>query len=183
MRELSVMVLKLFVITLIAGVILGGAYVLTKQPIKDQQLKAATAAREAVFSGAEFEALDTDGMDREPLGIIAAYNATVDGKLEGYVVEMVVVGYGGDIGLTVGIDLDGKINGISIGSHMETPGLGAKTADESFYSQFVDKTSNIHVVKSNPSDDEIEALTGATITSDAVTLGAQIAIDFVENFK
>lgn len=183
MRELSILVLKLFVITMVAGLILGGAYVLTEEPIREQRQKAATEAREAVFAGAEFEAVDISDLDAESLGISGVYTATLDGSQKGYVIEMVTSGYGGDIGLTIGVDMDGKITGLSIGSHLETPGLGAKATEEDFYTQFIGKTSQLSVVKNNPSGDEIEVITGATITSDAVALGAQIAVDFVENFR
>ena len=78
-------------------------------------------------------------------------------------------GFGGTVGLTVGVS-DGAITGVRIGSHSETPGLGAKAADEAFYGQFAGKSGELTVTKTGAvTDQEINAITAATITSKAVT--------------
>ena len=71
-----------------------------------------------------------------------------------------------------------------IGSHTETPGLGAKATDESFYSQYKSMSANqeIAVSKTEKSDTEIQAISGATITSVAVTKGVNSAIKAFEAY-
>ncbi|HPF54917.1 MAG TPA: FMN-binding protein [Clostridiales bacterium] len=80
-------------------------------------------------------------------------------------------GYGGPISLMVGIKADGTVAGISILSSTETPGLGKKAENSEFYGQFSDKDVDVFtVVKgSAASDDQISAISGATISSKAIT--------------
>ena len=92
-------------------------------------------------------------------------------------------GYGGQIQLMVGISKEGKLAGIKILSQSETPGLGANATLPSFYEQYKEKpiSKDLEVVKSGTSEDnQIQALTGATITSKAVTTGVNEAIKFYQ---
>jgi electron transport complex protein RnfG len=97
-----------------------------------------------------------------------------------------VKGYGGIIGMTVGVNADGKITGVIIGSNNETPGLGSRTTEPDFTGRFAgislkDVLNNaLTVVKQNKKEaNEIQAVTGATISSRAVTKGVQAALDAV----
>jgi electron transport complex protein RnfG len=65
-----------------------------------------------------------------------------------------------------------------VGNHQETPGLGANATLSDFYGQYVDKSteSELTVVKAGASGNEIQAISGATITSKAVTKGVNIAV-------
>ncbi|MBQ2617784.1 MAG: FMN-binding protein, partial [Synergistaceae bacterium] len=95
-------------------------------------------------------------------------------------------GYGGQIGFVVGITKDGTVKAINILNHSETPGLGAKSTEPEFYGQFADKSSlPLKVVKGGASNpDEIAAISGATITSNAVTDGVNGAVKYwSENLK
>ena len=85
-------------------------------------------------------------------------------------------GYGGDIDLMVGIDTSGKVTGVSILSISETAGLGMNAKNESFINQYMGKSGTIGVSKNGASDTEIQALTGATITSKAVTSAVNTAL-------
>ncbi len=81
----------------------------------------------------------------------------------------------------VGLSSAGKVTGIKILSHTETPGLGANAPLPKFSDQYKNKPikEKLEVVKVAPSkDNQIQAITGATITSKAVTLGVNDAVDF-----
>ena len=97
------------------------------------------------------------------------------GKTVGYCIKVEPSGFGGKISMMVGIGTDGEIQGVKITSMSETPGLGAK-ADDNWLSQFTGKKANISVIKSGTAkDSEINAISGATITSKAVAEGVNIA--------
>lgn len=79
----------------------------------------------------------------------------------------------------VGISKDGKITGVEIGNHSETPGLGSKATEPMFKNQYVDKdvSNSLLVVKGSANNDnEISAISGATITSNGVTSGVNAAM-------
>ncbi|MDE6976772.1 MAG: RnfABCDGE type electron transport complex subunit G [Lachnospiraceae bacterium] len=171
----------LFVITVAAGLILGFVYQITKEPIALAEEKAANEAYAEVFPGAssfeEREATDPsgDGIWQEQYQSVKIDKAREakdgSGTLLGYVLTVTSrEGYGGDITFTMGIRLDGTLNGISILSISETAGLGMK-AEAVLKPQFENKNvSQFTYTKSGAvSDDQIDAISGATITTNAVT--------------
>ena len=89
----------------------------------------------------------------------------------------------GSITFSVGIQNDGTVNGYSITSISETPGLGMKAQEEDFYGQFENKkVDSFTVVKSAPSaDNEIEAISGSTITSKAMANGVNACLTYFQN--
>ena len=106
-----------------------------------------------------------------------------DGSTLGYVITVLAKdGSQANITFSVGIAADGTVNGYSITSIAETPGLGDKAKNEEFYSQFQNKqVEKFDVVKQAPaSDSEIEAISGATITSRAMTNGVNASITYFE---
>ena len=189
--------LKLVVITLVAGLVLGAVYGITKDPIAQQEEKAKQEAYRAVFPDAS-DFADVEGFSTETAAaVIAEYDNVIDdhqsdeitsaveakdasGAALGYIFNIVTSkGYGGDIQLTVGIQADGTVNGYSVLSINETAGLGmnAKT-NQAWADQFKQKkVDHFEVVKdgsgnlNQPSEDNmgIDAISGATITSKAVT--------------
>ena len=171
----------LFEITVAAGLILGFVYQITKEPIALAEEKAANEAYAEVFPGAssfeEREATDPsgDGIWQEQYQSVKIDKALEakdgSGTLLGYVLTVTSrEGYGGDITFTMGIRLDGTLNGISILSISETAGLGMK-AEAVLKPQFENKNvSQFTYTKSGAvSDDQIDAISGATITTNAVT--------------
>ena len=106
------------------------------------------------------------------------------GAALGYVIQIKSKGYGDFITYTVGITNDGNVNGISIISIAETPGLGMN-AEKVIVPQFVDKIAQQFAVVKNgqltDSATQIEAISGATITSRAVTNGVNAAVSYFEN--
>ena len=91
----------------------------------------------------------------------------------GYAAQKTARGYGGEIEVTLGTDIYGNITGISVGgkNFSETAGLGARSKDEAFTSQFAGKTAPLSVAKGNDERNAhtIDAITSATITSKSVT--------------
>ena len=98
----------------------------------------------------------------------------------GYVVDVTVNGFGGAINMMVGVDAEGRVAGVSIVSHSETASLGANCTREDFRSQFSGAEGTLAVTKDGGS---VEALTGATVTSRAVTNGVNLAVEFVKGVR
>lgn len=188
--------LILFVITTVAGLLLGIVYDVTAEPIARQQQKLKEEAYQAVFMDAQsFETFDASdagsvlesaGIKAEDVTIEEVMTAMKDGKAAGYVMTVTDhEGYGGDIKLAMGIQTDGTVNGISFLSISETAGLGMKAKEAAFYEQFAGKKVEQFVyTKSGASaENEIDALTGATITTNAVTNAVNAGICYFQSLE
>jgi electron transport complex protein RnfG len=185
--------LILFAITLVAGVLLGIVYQVTKDPIAYQDKLAQDKANQSVFASAS--TFDDVALDEAQAEAVAAEHSGVtvksvksavdaSGNQVGYVIQVKSKGYGDFIEYTVGITNEGNINGISIISIAETPGLGMN-AEKVIVPQFVDKLKTQFAVVKNgqltDAETQIEAISGATITSKAVTEGVNAAVTYFEN--
>ncbi|MBQ2897203.1 MAG: FMN-binding protein [Clostridia bacterium] len=104
------------------------------------------------------------------------YGAIKEGQQIGVCVVNSAKGYGGDIKVMSGILNDGTVSKIEILEMSETPGLGANAGNEKFKAQYEGKSENIGVSKTNPGKTDILAISGATITSKAVTEAVNDAI-------
>ena len=182
--------LILTLITVIAGFLLGAVYEITKTPIAQAQETAKKEAWQAVFSDVkldDFKAEDVDQKAAKQAISDLGVNATIDEVCTvgdtGYVITTTDKdGFGGNIQITVGIKKDGTINGVSILSISETAGLGMKATEPSFYNQYVNKQADKFVVSKDGGDGEqIDALSGATITSRAVTGAVNAALGYYQN--
>lgn len=182
----------LTVITLVAGLGLGFVYEITKDPIAQAEDAAKKEAWQQVFPEAsleEFEAIDVDAEIAEQvisdLGIKATVDevCTVNGGDDGYVITTTdKEGYGGNIQITVGITNDGTVNGVSILSISETAGLGMRATEPAFYGQYQGKQTDKFVVSKDGGEGEpIDALSGATITSRAMTGAVNAALAYYQN--
>lgn len=170
----------LFAITLISGLLLGLVYQVTAEPRREQQERKIREACQAVFAQAEqFEELSyTVGgtlagqLAADGVRIGTVYQAMdAAGSPLGYVIETTSgEGYGGNITLYAGITNDGILNGVSILNISETPGLGMR-AQEVLVPQFAQKTAVefTYTKTGSASESEIDAISGATITTKAVT--------------
>ena len=180
--------------TLVLGLILGIVYGITKDPIDKANADTARAAYQEVFKDAvSFEAYEYDKDEANQIVADGGYKDTIDdiqsalddnGNTLCYVITVTAKdGSQGSITFSVGISNDGTVNGYSITDISETPGLGMKAEDEEFYSQFQNKAVDAFtVVKQAPSaDNEIEAITGSTITSKAMANGCNAAILYFQN--
>lgn len=172
--------LILMCITLIAGISLSFVYEITKDPIRAAEQRAREEAYRAVCPAAQTfgEVEDTSAaqalLAEEFPGIsVTEVQKALDGSgnLVGYVLAVVTPeGYGGEISLSMGVDTAGVLTGMTILSMNETPGLGAKCTDAAFSSQFAGISGEVVCVKDGvDAENEIDAISGATITSTAVT--------------
>ena len=178
----------LFVITLISGLLLGVVYEVTKEPIALQEIKRKNEACKEVFQDAvNFEALELSEVETEEkkTATINSVSAALseEGNVLGYVLDITThEGYNGDIQFTMGIRKDGTVNGVSILSIAETPGLGMK-AEEVLQPQFSNKNvSQFTYTKSGATiAEEIDAISGATITTNAFVNGVNKGLEFFNN--
>ena len=175
--------LILFAITFIATLLLTVCNYITKDKIAELALQNAEKARESVINGATFEKIELSdellNEHKNSCGKIEAYKAEKDGEFAGYCISVGPTGYIGQISMIVGVNPDLSFAGIKIVSMSETPGLGAKAANKEFYSQFSqNKKGTLTVVKNKKdlTENEINAVTGATITSKTITNGANCAL-------
>ncbi len=193
--------LVLTLITLIAGVALGLVYQITKEPIAKAEEEATQKAYKEVFETADsFKELDNFDADKAN-EVIAAKGYTdgtvttcevvdchkaldASGNLLGYVVTMKSkAGYGGDLIFSMGVTTDGTLNGYSITTIDETPGLGMKATEDKFKDQFKGiKATTLEVSKTASNDDStIQAISGATITSKAITYAVDAGLVYVNS--
>ncbi|HAK42040.1 MAG TPA: electron transporter RnfG [Clostridium sp.] len=161
----------LLAITAIAGLILAFAHDITKAPIEAKAKADQAVAMKVVLEAEEFTDL-TDDITNE--SITGLFEAKTGGNAAGYVFQVNSSGYGGKIELMVGINGEGAVSGIKILSHTETPGLGSKAEDPTFTEQFKGLPSETELAVGS----DIQAITGATITSKAVTNGVNTAINY-----
>ena len=157
----------LTVICLVAALALAFTYNGTKDRIAQQEEAKTVAVRQALLpAAASFEAVDGSEVYR---GVDA------NGAAVGYVTVNTVKGFGGDVEISVAVDPEGVIQGISVGgaNFKETAGLGAKSKEPAFTEQFAGKTAPVALKKNGG---EIDAITAATITSSAVVRGVNDAV-------
>ena len=172
-------------ITLVVALALGAVNAVTAGPIAEQNAQKIKDSLENVMPGAESEQIDvpegttvtTETKNATSVTILSAYKMTKDGADAGYCVEVGPTGFGGAVDTMVRIDSDGKVTGISvISASSETPGLGARSTEPEFQAQFAGQVgTEVAVAKDGGS---IDALTGATITSRAVSEGVVAAAQF-----
>jgi electron transport complex protein RnfG len=176
--------LILFTIAAVTGIILGVVYEITLEPIRKTQER----LRSEALSGALPEARSFSPLelasDADPT--IADVQQAFDedgGRPVGYCLTVKPKGYGGPLEIVVGITETGKLRALRILSHAETPGLGAKAPLPAFTGQYENRgVERLILVKTSPGgDDEVQAISGATITSAAVTDGVNAALDYWKN--
>lgn len=114
------------------------------------------------------------------------YTAVKDGNIIGYIFKTAEKGYGGDVSVMTAVNVDGTVKSVAIlDVSNETPGLGQNAAKESFYSQYAGKKSGISLLKNgaDSAKNEVNAVTGATITSTAVNKAVNKALKQFESVK
>ncbi len=176
---------RLAVITVCAGLILGLVYSVTEEPIaRQEELKATTARQEVLPEATEFIPMEVEGSGVEGYDIITdVFEGVADGQTVGYTMSIATKGFSPNLIMTVGMDADGVITGVNIGGHEETPGLGANAVKPEFLGQYVGAGGSLAVVKTpGGQTGEIVALTGATITSKAVTDAVNTARDYYSQY-
>lgn len=162
--------LTLFLITVIVAGLLAFVNYLTADTIAEHTAEAARSAMTQVLAADDYTELPVSDA-QAAAGVTAAWSA---GEAR-TVVRLTTNGFGGAIDLMVGVDNENKVTGVAIISHSETASLGANCTREDFRAQFAGKTGELAVSKDGG---DIDALTGATVTSRAVTRAVNAALAY-----
>ena len=174
-KEIIVPAVSLFLICVVVTALLALTNAVTAPKIDALAVETQEASKKQVLSSAdsfsEEKQVEKDGVSYTYYDGLAS-----DGSVMGYVFLTSAKGYGGDISVMVGVLGDGTVAGVNILSINETAGLGMNAKNQSFLDQFLGKSGEIGVAKNNPSDTEIQALTGATITSSAMATAVNTAL-------
>lgn len=183
-NEIVKLGLILCLIAAVASGLLSIVNQITAPTIAAGEERANNEARMKILPMAEgFEKVE----EQLPEGILEVYKGMKGSDVVGYTIKTAPKGYGGPIEVITGVTAEGIVSGVSIGTMNETPGLGAKSKDEAFISQYTDKTAEMQlaVIKSGqPKENEIAAIAGATISSKGVTEGVQNSLAYYnENLK
>jgi len=193
--------LRLMLITVIAGLLLGVVYTVTYEPIQAAQNATTIAAYKQVFPDAADFQENSDGAalieaNAAPLAEQGFGNVLIDkvvnavdanGQVVGHIINASSKdGYGGLVSISVGIQADNQtVNGIAFLSISESAGLGMNARDTDWYKQFNGKKGEkFEVTKAGDGEldnNKINAISGATITSRAVTNAVNAALYFVNN--
>ncbi|MDR2899461.1 MAG: FMN-binding protein [Clostridiales bacterium] len=165
----------LFVVTLVSGLLLGVANAVTAPQAAEQERLTLMRDLDEIFPGAQFNELPS-----EDNNIVKCYEALdANANVIGYVLETAPNGYGGPVQVLTGINMDQTVARIVVGTHSETPGLGANAANASFTDQYIGKSGTLNVIKQGtPGQSDIAAITSATITSTAVTTGVNTSLEY-----
>ncbi len=159
---------------LLSSAVIAGTFAITAPIAAKTKIQLDNQARKALVADAQdFKAIE---------GKKGWSAAIKDGKVIAYVVPAESKGYAGAINMLAAVSVDGKVIDYAVLSHKETPGLGDKAEKPAFRKQFAGKTAEDLEVVKVPSDKNIQALTGATITSRAVTKGIKEAVEEVTAF-
>jgi electron transport complex protein RnfG len=185
MREIVKMVLVLTVISLLSGGLLAALREGTQERIDNQVLEFVKGpAIRGIFEGvsndpvaSRFQIKDGDVQRTFFVGV-------VDGEPRGVAMESSGKGYGGAVGLMVGIDVkENKLIGAGVTTHSETPGLGARAKTDAAFVGQLKGVAAAGPVKVTQDGGSINALSGATITSRAVASGVSDALAVYEKLK
>ena len=161
---------------IISGVIIGIVYFITAPIAVEKNEMMTQESMKALVNDAD--------TFKEVSGKEKWFTAEKDGKVIAYVVPGESKGYGGAIKMLVAVTSDGKVIDYNILTSNETPGLGDNAAKEPFKSQLKGKeVKNLTVVKDPSDKEDIQAMTGATISSKAVTKGVKEAVEAVSELK
>ena len=187
--------LILTAITVVSGLLLGVVYGITKEPIAQAQENTKQEAYRTVLSDAsEFETVEFDTDAAASLLSENGYTSDViteiaegtdaGGETVGYVISVQSSeAYDGSLSLSVGIASDGTVKGIEMLEISETAGLGMKADEAEFKDQFKDKNVQkfTYTKTGEDGDDKIDAISGATITTNAVTNAVDSALVYFQN--
>lgn len=182
-------------ITVVAGCLLGLVYEVTKEPIAAAEQNAKEEAYYTVLPAETYTLYDKyDQQDADEFLAEAGYeNNEIDevavaentyGKSVGYVITVTShEGYGGDIVLSIGISTDGTVTGMELLTISETAGLGMRADEPEFKEQFRDRHVEKFVYSKTGEKDsnKIDALSGATVTTNAVTNAVNATLLYFRN--
>lgn len=181
-RELIRLAGILLAVTLIVGAALGAVNGVTIDRIAAVKAQKTQDAMSAIIPNCTFERVEYTGDSDLIREVYAAKDAS--GTYMGLCVKVAPTGFSGEVGTIVGITPDNKVIGVEVVESTETAQLGSKAGEKSWNSQYNGKGGPFVVVKSRAAgENDIVAISGATITSSAVTRGVQAAVDFAVSYN
>lgn len=191
MKETMKLIVRLFLITAIAGFVLAFVNSFTSPIIQERERKQYEMALKEVFKDAEkFDKLQDDKLlpIKEKIKNIENIEVAKQGdKTLGYVFKTLGKnGYGGDISMLMAVKLEDKsIVGFKVLKHSETPGLGSRVATAEYAKSVIGNKATEHLVRNlNPTaDNDIQAITGTTISVKAVLNGLNAGIDALKDIE
>jgi len=177
MRDIAKPALSLVLICILITFFVALTYNVTKSTIRERELEELNIAMAEVLpAGSNFTNITDEMLSNVE---ISDSDLKVDGVYKsdaGYVFNVRVSGYGGDVAVIIGISADNSISGVKLGSNKETPSLG-KRAEEPFF------TSRFEGVNTDSSIDAgVDSISGVTITSSAVKRAVQDACDLYNEY-
>ena len=174
MRDMIKMGLILLLITAVSGLVLGVTNSMTEGIIMERAMEGDRASLEVLLGDADgFEPIE--GAEIDAVSMVREVFAGKQGDtVIGYAIKLAPNGYGGEIEMMVGINTNDEITGIQILSQSETPGLGTKVAEPDFTEKFSGLSAEGNV--------SVDAISGATVSSDAVVNGDNTAISLYQDF-
>lgn len=174
------LLLTLTIVTLVAALSLGYVYQWTKEPIAQAQMAKQLKAIESVVQGydnnpvlEQYKVATPDGIDS-----LEFFPAKKGEELIGIAIKTKSSkGYSGEISIMVGFNMQGEIQNVFVIEHKETPGLGSKMTTPGFVNQFLGKNPEQMKLKVKKDGGDVDAITGATISSRAYAQAIQLAFD------
>jgi electron transport complex protein RnfG len=164
--------LKLLLICVVVAGVISLLYSVTAEQYENNLLQTKRQTMEEIFGR---EGLDAKVIYTAEDGTVL-YRVEADGSAVGFCAEVKSGGFGGDMAITVGYQNDHTVCGVGIVSHSETPGLGAKVNEDEFLSQYVGLFGNVNL------GSDVDAISGATISSRAVTQGVNRATEVLNEY-
>ncbi len=175
-KEILIPTVALLLICLVSTALLAFTNSITAEKIALNAVETEQQSRALVLPGVA----SCDDVITHESGVTYCLGKDNIGNDIGYVFTSSAKGYGGAVGVMVGIDMEGKITGVEILSHSETPGLGANATKSDYKDRFIGKSGELTVSKTDNSGQNVQAITAATITSKAVTNAVNAAIAVYE---
>jgi len=175
MGDILKITINLTLICAVAGILISGVWAKT-DPVRIQKEAAEReAALKKLMPGMDaikpVRTFELDGKEKN------IYRAVKDGKTQGYIVESMGRGYSSYIKMLVAADENNTVTGIDILSHKETPGLGDQIIEDWFKKRFTGKTLKTLKIVKHETDTEVQAISGATISSRGVNKGVRAAVE------
>lgn len=174
MRDMVKMGLILLLITAVSGLVLGVTNSMTEGIILERAMAGDLASLQVLLGDADsFEPVT--GEDVDAVSFVKEVFAGKQGnEVVGYAIKLATTGYAGPVEIMVGITTGARVTGVEILSHSETPGLGTRITEQEFRDQFVGLDAS--------GDANVDVISGATVSSNAVINGVNVAISLFQDF-
>ena len=167
----------LTLICTLVALLLAGVYGMTNEIYEQNILRVKQTAIASLFG---LETVETEALDLTlDMAVEEAYRVSDNGTLLGYCANVKSAGFGGDIDMMVAIDQSGAMLGVRIVSMSETPGLGSRTGEAAHLDQYKGAMSDGTLVLG----EDVDAISGATISSKAVHAGVNAALEALAHYR